>query len=199
MNGNTFVGLKKLEDNSKKIAWQDFDEFVTFFDNNDPTIKVVAYKGLGQDIVEAFKNNQQWDNSEFQRCVGLKLAQALNGMLKKDALGTAELKNVGEKCTGQHVLRPGHANRLPASSKGSLGKDRYLDIILGKWKDLESSREGLIYIRAHRLACWLMHGNPIGEMQTGEKDMVVTHACVRRPGCVRLACLQWGSQQSHRR
>ena len=198
-----FVGLDKLAYNGSTIQWEDFDEIVNFFDNlsKDKAVTIVAYKGLGTYFVQTFKDKPEWTPSDCQRYVGKKLALALNGMLKEKARHdegdifkpSAELRKMGRSCIGQHVLESGHACRLPDDLKVSVGHARYPNIILGKWKGPE--RHGLIEIKAHRLACWLMHGNP--EARTNEKDTVVTHACVRNPGCVRLACLQWESQRSN--
>lgn len=196
-----FVGLNDLADNNEIIDWDDFREIVYCFADltKDKDFTIIACKGLGTDFLKTFEDNPEWTPCDCQRYVGKILAEALNGMLREGAHGEdifksdAELRNVGRECTGQHVLESGDANRLPDNVKVSLGHDRYVNIILGRLKGPQ--REGPIVIRAHRLACWLMHGN--AKLGTSAKNIVVTHACVKRPGCVRLACLQWESQKKN--
>lgn len=72
--------------------------------------------------------------------------------------------------------------------KVSLGPEACPSIILGECTGPEGKR--LIKIRAHRLACWLMKGNPQAQLGRGLVEDMLSQTCERR-GCVRLGCLLW--------
>lgn len=88
-------------------------------------------------------------------------------------------------CTDRNDIRTAVCMPLKASF-GVYKIGRYFYVLIGK-----DSRNKSVTMRAHRLVCWLVRGEPAGH------GMQACHSC-RTPGCVNPLHLDWGTDQQNK-
>ena len=206
-----FAGLDLLQ-RGDVPDWTDFSWLIEKFRLPEHESKLYAYGALGAEIRDICRDNAKTQDDR-KRSVAILLTQALNGMYCKNAGGQNVLRRpgialrsyggLGATCAkrgGPILCKPEY---LPARLKVKVyDLNGYPWIVLGEWvKRVGKPRsKGTIGMAAHRLACWLMHGNPPGPPGQSEqryRRRVVCHSCDHR-GCVRLRCLRWDTDQNNR-
>ena len=199
-----FVGLRNLKSSRKRaVDWVDFGHIVYLLSLTEKEgYKVCPLKGLGQFMYDTLQaNKSSWDQYEKERFVAEELIKVYNGLLTPKAYRQdiysedAHFRRGGDVCIGQFQLK--HSSHLPEDKRVAIGNERYPSICLGQVK-CSKTKEVLntIKIWGHRLACWLINGNPTSDRSDGSKQ-VVSHACVGRSWCVRPECLTWDTQQAN--